>query len=159
LCDGTHKQGGTGCTEASGLFCYASDTYGHCSKAPHPIVQLIRLGIGLSIVIFVYYTYRIWNFKRSSNSRTSSTTSHDQQIDLTAVNNNMASAATTFAVASAELETILARDSMGDGDKQREKELAEILKQFTPIPVSPDSNTSTRTESISVSVSDSIRQK
>ena len=80
LCDGTHKQGGTGCTEASGLFCYASDTYGHCSKAPHPIVQLIRLGIGLSIVIFVYYTYRIWNFKRSSNSRTSSTTSHDQQI-------------------------------------------------------------------------------
>ena len=68
--------------------------------------------------------------------------------------------AATFASASAELEAIFARDSMGAGDKQRETELVEILKQFTPIPVTPDSNTSTRsttctTESISVSVSDS----
>jgi len=150
---------GVRCTAASGLFCDASNTYGHCSNASNLIGLWIVLGIGLSIIV-VFICYRIWNSKRSSNYATSHPSNSIWKPKRSS--NNMAStdSAATFASASAELEAIFARDSMGAGDKQRETELVEILKQFTPIPVTPDSNTSTRsttctTESISVSVSDS----
>lgn len=151
--------GATGCTEASGLFCDASTFYGHCSTASKIgslIGTVIVFGIGLFFVVFI--CYRFWKPKRSSNyaisQRGPNVAWHGKP---TRSSNNMAStdSAATFASASAELEAIFARDSMGDGDKQREQELVAILKQFSPIPVSPDSNASRRTESISVSVSDS----
>ena len=135
--------GETGCTAASGLFCESAGfdpdagfSNGQCatvSRASNLIGLWIGLGIGLPVLFIVVF---VCCFKRllesvmeengSSNSGTSTISNPKKLMNPLQVLD-----------ASAELEAIFARDRTGDGDEERAKELEEILKQFTPIPVSP----------------------
>ena len=129
--------GGTGCT---GLFCDASNTETQCSPPLHWIWYLVYAGwiiMGVSvpgsIIVGLYFCWRKDLLACCPNSA-----SADRRV---AMNGKIVIARSMNPLqvldASAELEAIFARDRTGDGDEERAKELEEILKQFTPIPVSP----------------------